>query len=136
MVGRQVFILILAAFVMNGGMKFLCKINIGLFLRYFTIVSLDEYVKLSDETKKLVRGNRRTLTELLHLRHIIKKIKAFDDKDEKYLPCKNNIAWDSLSQKEKNSELKKCRELYKTDRNKLYREFADFMAENGDHWWD
>ena len=46
------------------------------------------------------------------------------------------MAGDSLSQKEKNIELKKCRELYKTDRNKLYREFADFMAENGDHWWD
>lgn len=100
-------------------------------------ISMPDYRKLSPETRKLVRGNRRTLTQLLHLRHLIKNIQKIDHMNKKYtrIYC-NNEKLNEISQKEKILAYKKAEQLYKEDRKTAYRKLADFMAEHGDCWWD
>ena len=100
-------------------------------------ISMPDYRKLSPETRKLVRGNRRTLTQLLHLRHLIKNIQKIDHMNKKYTRIyRNNEKLNEISQKEKILAYKKAEQLYKEDRKTAYRKLADFMAEHGDCWWD
>ena len=100
-------------------------------------ISMPDYRKLSPETRKLVRGNRRTLTQLLHLRHLIKNIQKIDHMNKKYTRIyRNNEKMNEISLKEKILAYKKAEQLYKEDRKTAYRKLADFMAEHGDCWWD
>ena len=91
-------------------------------------IPLSEYVKLSPETKALVRGKRRALTQLLHLRHLIKNIQKIDPMNKKY----TSIHQDDKSR----SSFNKANQEYRKDRQTAYRKLADFMAEYGDSWWD
>ena len=100
-------------------------------------ISMPDYRKLSPETRKFVRGNRRSLTQLLHLRHLIKNIQKIDDMNNKYTRIfLNNEKSNEMSQEEKVIVYKKAERIYKEDRRIAYRNLADFMAEHGDCWWD
>ena len=45
--------------------------------------------------------------------------------------------WDSVKDPEKKKKkLEESIALYRQDRKNLYHEIAEFMAENGDSWWD
>ena len=81
-------------------------------------VSIQDYATLSPIVKNLVCGSRRTLTQLLHLRHLIRNIQNIDFSDDDNMTSEQILL------------------LYKADRKKAYREIADFMAEYGDYWWD
>ena len=100
-------------------------------------ISMPDYRKLSPETRKLVRGNRRTLTQLLHLRHLIKNIQKIDHMNNKYRNIfLDNEKLNEMSHEEKILAYKKAEQLYKEDRKTAYGKLADFMAEHGDCWWD
>lgn len=100
-------------------------------------ISMSDYIKLSPETRSLVRGNRRTLTQLLHLRHLIKNIQKIDHMNKKYTSIYlDKEKLNEMSQEEKVLAYRKAEQLYKKDRKTAYRELADFMAEYGDAWWD
>ena len=91
-------------------------------------IPLSEYIKLTPETRVLVRGKRRALTQLLHLRHLIKNIQKIDPMNKKYT---------SIYQNDKSrSAFDKANQEYRKDRQIAYRKLADFMAEYGDSWWD
>jgi hypothetical protein len=90
------------------------------------------YAKLSPYIKSKARGLRRNLVELLHFRHMLKKLINMSDTDDKYYQM-----WDSVKDPdEKSKKLNEAEELYRQDRKNLYHEIAEYMAENGDSWWD
>ena len=90
------------------------------------------YAKLSPYIKSKARGLRRNLIELLHFRHMLKKLIYLSDTDDKYYQM-----WDSVKDPdEKSKKLYEAEELYRQDRKDLYLKIAEFMAENGDSWWD
>lgn len=90
------------------------------------------YAKLSPYIKSKARGLRRNLVELLHFRHMLKKLIYMSDTDDKYYQM-----WDSVKDPdEKSKKLYEAEELYRQDRKNLYHEIAEYMAENGDSWWD
>lgn len=90
------------------------------------------YAKLSPYIKSNARGLRRNLVELLHFRHMLKKLIYMSDTDDKYYKM-----WDSIKDPdEKSKKLYEAEELYRQDRKDLYLKIAEFMAENGDSWWD
>ena len=100
-------------------------------------ISMSDYRKLSPETRSLVRGNRCTLTQLLHLRHLIKNIQKIDHMNNKYRSIfLDNEKLNEMSHEEKVIVYKKAERIYKEDRRIAYRNLADFMAEHGDCWWD
>ena len=54
------------------------------------------------------------------------------DSDDKYFSM-----WDNVKDpKKKRKKLEESIDLYRKDRKNLYHEIAEFMAENGDSWWD
>lgn len=90
------------------------------------------YAKLSPYIKSKARGLRRNLVELLHFRHMLKKLIYMSDTDDKYYQM-----WDSVKDPdEKSKKLYEAEELYRQDRKNIYHEIAEYMAENGDSWWD
>ena len=90
------------------------------------------YAKLSPYIKSKARGLRRNLVELLRFRHMLKKLIYMSDTDDKYYQM-----WDSVKDPdEKSKKLNEAEELYRQDRKNLYHEIAEYMAENGDSWWD
>lgn len=90
------------------------------------------YAKLSPYIKSKARGLRRNLVELLHFRHMLKKLIYMSDTDDKYYQM-----WDSIKDPdEKSKKLYEAEELYRQDRKNLYHEIAEYMAEYGDSWWD
>ena len=90
------------------------------------------YTKLSPYIKSKARGLRRNLVELLHFRHMLKKLINMSDTDDKYFNM-----WDSVKDpEEKSKKLEESIALYQQDRKNLYHEIAEYMAENGDSWWD
>ena len=96
-------------------------------------ISLSDYIKLSPETRTLVRGQRRVLTQLLHLRLLIKNIQKIDFMNKKYMAFFiNNEKWNKMSQEEKKLARKTAEDLYNNDRKNAYGKLADFMAEHGD----
>jgi hypothetical protein len=99
---------------------------------YTTNLTIKDYHRLSKPLQKKVRGLRRNLTELLHARHLIKKIYNLDDTDDKYYNMWVNEEDDELRSK----KLIEAENLYNEDKKKLWRELADYIAENGDGWWD
>ena len=108
--------------IIDGIIKYIYSVNIP----------ITEYHKLSSELKPYARGNRRTLTDLLHLRHMVKKLYTMEDTDDKYF----NI-WGKIKDLDKQQEqLIKAEKLYDQDRQDLYRSIADYMASRGQSWWD
>lgn len=100
-------------------------------------ISMSDYRKLSPETRLLVRGKRRNLTQLLYLRHLIKNIQKIDHMNNKYRNIfLDNEKLNEMSHEEKILTYKKAERIYKEDRRIAYRNLADFMAEHGDCWWD
>ena len=100
-------------------------------------ISLSDYRKLSPGIRALVRGQRRVLTQLLHLRRLIKNIQKIDYMNKKYTAFFiNNENWNKMSWEEKKLAHKTAEDLYNNDRKKAYEKLADFMAEHGDAWWD
>lgn len=90
------------------------------------------YAKLSPYIKSKARGLRRVLVELLHFRHMLKKLINMSDTDDKYFSM-----WDNVKDpKKKKKKLEESIALYRQDRKNLYHEIAEFMADNGDSWWD
>ena len=90
------------------------------------------YAKLSPYIKSKARGLRRNLVELLHFRHMLKKLINMSDTDDKYFSM-----WDNVKDPdEKSKKLEESITLYRQDRKNLYHEIAEYMAENGDSWWD
>lgn len=99
---------------------------------YSVNIPVTEYHKLSARLKPYARGNRRTLTDLLHLRHMVKKLYLMEDTDDKYFKM-----WDKIKDPdEQHEQLIKAEKLYDQDRQDLYRSIADHMAVNGRGWWD
>lgn len=99
---------------------------------YSVNIPVTEYHKLSAGLKPYARGNRRTLTDLLHLRHMVKKLYLMEDTDDKYFKM-----WDKIKDPdEQHEQLIKAEKLYDQDRQDLYRSIADHMAVNGRGWWD
>jgi hypothetical protein len=99
---------------------------------YSVNIPVTEFYKLSDGLKPYARGNRRTLTQLLHLRHMVKKLYLIEDTDDKY-----SDMWMNIKDPDKQrAKLHEAEELYLKDRQDLYHAIADFMAEHGRGWWD
>lgn len=99
---------------------------------YSVNIPVTEYYKLSAGLKPYARGNRRTLTDLLHLRHMVKKLYIMEDTDDKYFNMWNKVK----DPDEQHEQLTKAEKLYDQDRQDLYRSIADYMASNGRGWWD
>lgn len=99
---------------------------------YTVHIKVEEYKNLSDGLKPYARGNRRTLTQLLHLRHLIKKLYALEDTNDEYMNM-----WQNEEDEDKRQVLlKQSMEKFMEDRKRLYHEIAEFMAEEGRGWWD
>ena len=108
--------------IIDGIIKYIYSVNIP----------ITEYHKLSSELKPYARGNRRTLTDLLHLRHMVKKLYTMEDTDDKYFNM-----WGKIKDLDKQQEqLLKAEKLYEQDRRDLYQRIADYMASRGQSWWD
>lgn len=90
------------------------------------------YAKLSPYIKSKARGLRRNLVELLHFRHMLKKLINMSDTDDKYF----NMWGEVEDPDEKSKKLEESIALYRQDRKNLYHEIAEYMAENGECWWD
>ena len=95
-------------------------------------IKVEEYKNLSDGLKPYARGNRRTLTQLLHLRHMIKKLYALEDTNDEYM----NMWQNEEDEDKRQMLLKQSMEKFMEDRKRLYHEIAEFMAEEGRGWWD
>lgn len=95
-------------------------------------IKVEEYKNLSDGLKPYARGNRRTLTQLLHLRHMIKKLYALEDTNDEYM----NMWQNEENEDKRQVLLKQSMEKFMEDRKRLYHEIAEFMAEEGRGWWD
>ena len=95
-------------------------------------IKVEEYKNLSDGLKPYARGNRRTLTQLLHLRHLIKKLYALEDTNDEYM----NMWQNEENEDKRQVLLKQSMEKFMEDRKRLYHEIAEFMAEEGRGWWD
>lgn len=108
--------------VIEGVIKYVYSVNIP----------VTEYHKVSPWLKSYVRGNRRTLTDLLHLRHLVKKLYALDDTNDEYFNM-----WAKIKDSDKQYEnLKRAEKQYKQDRQDLYWDVGDYIADRGDYWWD
>lgn len=108
--------------IIEGVIKYVYSVNIP----------VTEYHKLSSGLKPYARGNRRTLTDLLHLRHMVKKLYLMEDTDDKYFNM-----WGKVKDQDKQHELLiEAEKLYDQDRQELYRSIADHMASRGRGWWD
>ena len=95
-------------------------------------IKVEEYKDISDGLKPYARGNRRTLTQLLHLRHLIKKLYALEDTNDEYMNM-----WQNEKDEDKRLMLfKQSNKKFMKDRKRLYHEIAEFMAEEGRSWWD
>ena len=95
-------------------------------------IKVEEYKDISDGLKPYARGNRRTLTQLLHLRHLIKKLYALEDTNDEYMNM-----WQNEKDEDKRLMLfKQSNKKFMKDRKRLYHEIAEFMAEEGRGWWD
>ena len=90
------------------------------------------YAKLSPYIKSKARGLRKNLVELLHFRHMLKKLINMNDTDDKYF----NMWAEVEDPDEKSKKLEESIALYRQDRKNLYHEIAEYMAENGECWWD
>ena len=90
------------------------------------------YTQLSPYMKSVARGNRRVLTDLLHLRHLIKKLNNLSDTDDVYY----NMWKDEKDEEEQSKKVIEARKCFDEDRKKLYQEICDFMVKNGETWWD
>lgn len=90
------------------------------------------YSKLSPYIKSKATGLRRNLTELLHLRHLLKKLRSMSDTDDKYYNM-----WGSVKDPdERFKKLEESIDLYRKDRADLYNEVFKLMSDKGDGWWD
>lgn len=90
------------------------------------------FAKMSPYIKSVARGLRRTLKELLILRHKIKKLNELSDTDDKYYSM-----WKDAEEGEKmRMAIKSAYETYEADRKKLYEEIFTLMANRGNTWWD
>lgn len=121
---------------LNKGLDVQNKICLGIIegvIRYVYSVNIPvtEYHKLSSGLKPYARGNRRTLTDLLHLRHMIKKLYTMEDTDDKYFNM-----WSKAKEDKQHELLIEAEKLYDQDRLDLYRKIADHMASRGRGWWD
>lgn len=97
-----------------------------------TIDDMKVYAELSPYIKSKARGLRRNLVELLHFRHMLKKLINMSDTDDKYF----NMWAEVKDPDEKSKKLEESITLFRQDRKNLYHEIAEYMAENGDSWWD
>ena len=105
----------------------------GVIYNYHTVdIDVKEFKNISDGLKPFARGNRRTLTDLLHLRHMLNKLYNLDDTNDKYTNMWENEKDDDKRQ----TLLRQAGEQYMADRKRLYHEIAEFMAEKGRGWWD
>ena len=96
------------------------------------VSDMKTFAKMSPYIRSVARGNRRTLTELLHLRHLIKKLANMSDTDDKYFNM-----WEPIEDdEEKSKKLIEAQNLFRKDKETLYHEIAQFMADKGDCWWD
>lgn len=108
--------------IIDGIIKYIYSVNIP----------ITEYHKLSSELRPYARGNRRTLTDLLHLRHMVKKLYTMEDTDDKYFNM-----WAKVKDPDKQYEsLKKAEKRYNQDRRDLYWNVGNYMTDRGDYWWD
>ena len=89
------------------------------------------FSQLSPYMKSCARGKRRVLTDLLALRHMVKKLDNMSDMDDKYY-----YMWKDLKGEEASKKLIEAGELFNQDRKELLHKIADFIAENGGGWWD
>lgn len=95
-------------------------------------VGVKEYRFLSDGLKQFVRGNRRSLTDLLKLRHLVKKLYCLEDTDDKY----SEMWIHEKDQDRRSKKLDESRKLYEKDRKELYTKICNLMCERGEGWWD
>lgn len=95
-------------------------------------IPLQDIHKLSKKLREHARGQRIKIQQILHLRHMIKKLLSMNDTDDKYYSMWKDIKDDE----ERSKQLKSATELYRKDRKELYLKIAEFLAENGDSWWD
>lgn len=107
-------------------------INDVIYNEHTVHIKVEEYKNLSDGLKPYARGNRRTLTQLLHLRHMIKKLYALEDTNDEYM----NMWQNEEDEDKRQLFLKQSMEKFMEDRKRLYHEIAEFMAEEGRGWWD
>lgn len=107
-------------------------INDVIYNEHTVHIKVEEYKNLSDGLKPYARGNRRTLTQLLHLRHMIKKLYALEDTNDEYM----NMWQNEEDEDKRQLLLKQSMEKFMEDRKRLYHEIAEFMAEEGRGWWD
>lgn len=89
------------------------------------------FSQLSPYMKSCARGKRRVLTDLLALRHMVKKLDNMSDMDDKYY-----CMWKDLKGDEASKKLIEAGELFNQDRKELLHKIADFIADNGGGWWD
>lgn len=112
------------------------KINFyeGLFygVQTMDVSDMKIFSEMSPYIKSVARGNRKTLKELLNLRHKIKKINSLQETDDKYF-----LMWKDIEDtKERRKAIKSAQDLYIADRKKIYEEIFTLMANQGDTWWD
>lgn len=91
-----------------------------------------DYNRLSDDAKSHCRGIRRTLVELLRLRHYLKKAINLSDTDDKYFNMWANIE----DPDEREKKLYEAMNIYREDRKSYYKKIFELMEERGDTWWD
>ena len=89
------------------------------------IPDMKVYKKLSPYMKSVAMGKRKSLTKILELRHIVKKLKQVSIDDDKYY----NVWKDAAAGKEVGIKIKEAVNLYKEDKKKLYTELFNFLAE-------
>lgn len=111
------------------------KTFIDLLMGLIDTVSIDidisEIHLLSDELRKHAVGNFVKVRDMLHLRHLVKKLVNMSDTDDKYFNM-----WQNAYGEERQKKVAEAYDLYNKDRKALIDEIASIMYEKAPRFWD
>lgn len=94
-------------------------------------VEISEIHLLSPELRAHATGQFIKVRDMLHLRHVIKKLINISDTDDKYFNM-----WQNVYGEERHKKAVEAQELFRKDKKALIDEIASMMYEKAPSWWD
>lgn len=95
-------------------------------------IDISEIHLLSGQLREHAVGNFVKVRDMLHLRHIIKKLINMSDTDDKYFNMWQNIK----DEEEKRQKMIEAQKLYDSDRKNLIDQISHIMYEKAPRFWD
>lgn len=100
--------------------------------QYCPSFEIEEMPLFSEELKKHATGNFVKCRDMLHLRHLIKKLLETSEDDMKY----DYLFINERDEEKRSAGFKEAVARYNADREAAYKRVMDFMREKSRNWWD